>query len=102
VTLPALLHLSPSLLPSFLCHTQQEPGLDDLPHFPYVEAVINEALRTYPPAHTTNRDSTSPTGCTITGADGRRWHIPPGSWVHFNIWGLHHNEEHWPQPYTFR
>ena len=76
--------------------------MDDLPRFPYVEAAINEALRMYPPAHTTNRDSTSPTGCTIAGADGRRWHIPPGTWVHFNIWGLHHSEEHWPQPYTFR
>ena len=87
----------PSSLP-----TQQEPGLDDLPRFPYVEATINEALRMYPPAHTSNRDSTSSTGCTIAGADGRRWHIPPGTWVHFNIWGLHHSEEHWQQPYAFR
>ena len=28
----------------------QQPGYDDLPSFPYAAAVINEALRLYPPA----------------------------------------------------
>lgn len=29
---------------------KQRPGYDDLPSFPYAAAVINEALRLYPPA----------------------------------------------------
>lgn len=37
--------LLPSLLPA---PSLQEPTLDDAPRFPYMEAVINEALRLYP------------------------------------------------------
>lgn len=59
----------------------QEPGLDDLPHFPFVEAVINESLRLYPPAHTTNRECTAPGGCTLLGAGGQQYHLPQHTWV---------------------
>lgn len=80
----------------------KEPGLDDLPRFPYVAAVINEALRMYPPAHTTNRECTAVDGCTLEGPDGQQIYVPHGVWVHFNFWGLHHSEQHWTQPYVFR
>lgn len=54
----------------------QEPTLDDAPRFPYVEAVMHEALRLYPPAHTTNRECTAAGGATLVGGDGRQYHIP--------------------------
>jgi len=76
--------------------------VDDLPAFPYAEACLQEAMRLFPPAHTTNRECTAPGGCSITMADGRQHHLPQGTWVHFNIWGLHHNEEHWPEPQVYR
>ncbi|KAI7837525.1 hypothetical protein COHA_008661 [Chlorella ohadii] len=80
----------------------KEPTLDDAPRFPYVEAVMHEALRLYPPAHTTNRECTAPGGATLVGGDGTQYHIPQGVWVHFNIWGLHHSEAHWKEPHAFR
>ena len=29
-------------------------------------------------------------------------HLPAGSQVHINIWGVHHDAAHWPQPERFR
>ena len=128
---------------------RQEPTLDDAPAFPYTEAVFNESLRLYPPAHTSNRECTQD-GAVLTGRDGTRYPIPKvqaarrewlhrghaapcplrlpsmlpaphplptlpfpwplpapawplqGVWVHFNIWGMHHSEEHWRAPLAFR
>lgn len=37
---------------------------------------MHEALRLYPPAHTTNRECTAPGGATLVGGDGRQYHIP--------------------------
>ncbi|KAL4419504.1 hypothetical protein ABPG77_002290 [Micractinium sp. CCAP 211/92] len=81
----------------------KEPTTADLPGCPYSEAVIKEALRLFPPAHTTNRECTAPGGCTLVGANGRSYHIPQGTWVHFNIYGTHRSEEHWgPDALAFR
>lgn len=69
----------PQLFPLLLRPFLQEPTTADLPCCPYSEAVIKEALRLFPPAHTTNRECTAPGGCTLVGADGRSYHIPEAS-----------------------
>ncbi|KAL4451808.1 hypothetical protein ABPG75_007470 [Micractinium tetrahymenae] len=79
------------------------PTAGDLLRCPYTEAVINECLRLFPPAHTTTRECTAPGGCTLVGPDGRSYHIPQGMWVHFSIYGMHRSEEHWgPDALAFR
>ncbi len=29
------------------------------------------------------------------------YHLPKGTKVHINIWGVHHDEKYWPQPGVF-
>jgi cytochrome P450 len=84
------------------CVVLQEPSLDDLPCYPFVAAVVKEALRLFPPAHTTNRECVAAAGCTLTGAAGQQYHIPCGTWVHINIWGMHRSAKYWKEPTAFR
>ena len=44
--------------------SDQLPGESDLPRLAYTEAVVNEALRLFPPAHLTSR--VVPPGETLT------------------------------------
>ena len=30
------------------------------------------------------------------------YHLPKGTWVHIDIWGVHHDAKYWPQPDVFR
>jgi cytochrome P450 len=64
--------------------------------------VVNESLRLFPPAHVTNREVTAAQGCMLEGRDGQQYFLPCGTWVHFNIYGLHRSQEHWEEPDAFR
>lgn len=71
------------------------PTAQDLPNLPYLEWVINEAWRVYPPAWTQGRRS-------IEAFDLDGYHFPAGTVVIFSQWVLHHLPDIWGDPDTFR
>jgi cytochrome P450 len=70
------------------------PRHEDLARLPYARMVIEEAMRLYPPAHTTSRYA--------VGEDmvlGRR--IPAGANIIIAPWLLHRNPKLWESPGIF-
>ena len=70
------------------------PGLDDLPRLPYVDAVVREALRLYPPlslqARTPLRDDV---------IEGSR--IPSGVRLFISSYVSHRHPDYWDDPERF-
>lgn len=60
----------------------------------YFEQVLNESMRLYPPAWTTNR-------IAIDDDEFKGLKIKKGTVFATYINGVHHSEKHWDQPYTF-
>ena len=71
------------------------PTAQDLPNLPYLEWVINEAWRVYPPAWTQGR-------MAIEAFDLDGYHFPAHTIVVFSQWVIHHLPEIWGDPDTFR
>ena len=63
--------------------------------FPYVEAVVKETLRLYPPVPTTTREAR---GDIKVGP----YSVPAGATVVTAIWSYHHDPEIWPEAASFR
>ena len=61
---------------------------------PYTAAVINEAMRLYPPAHTVVRRAAERT--ELLG-----YQVDEGRIVAVNIWGIHHRPTVWSHPEEF-
>ncbi len=68
---------------------------EDLPNLPMVRAAVMEALRLYPAAWTTTRQSVGED--TIDG-----YTIPADALILINIYGLHHSPDYWDAPEEFR
>jgi cytochrome P450 len=71
------------------------PTPADLPRLPYVEAVINESMRLYPPAWIMSRKATAPV--TVGGYD-----FPAGTEFLFSQWVMHRSERWFDDPLAFR
>ncbi|XP_068655764.1 cytochrome P450 CYP82D47-like [Aristolochia californica] len=68
----------------------------DIKNLPYLEAIVKETLRMYPPAplslpHEAIED------CSIGG-----YHVPAGTRIFTNIWKIQRDPRYWPEPDEFR
>jgi len=70
------------------------PSYDVLHKMEYLDMVINEALRMYPPAFVLQRDCNET--CTIKGVT-----IPSGMPVMIPCYAIHHDPEIWSEPEKF-
>ncbi|WP_143448358.1 cytochrome P450 [Kineosporia sp. A_224] len=70
------------------------PGWDDVPHLPYTRAVVDEALRLYPPAWVITRRALADD--VVSGVA-----IPAGTLVVLSPWLLHRRPQSWPDPRRF-
>ena len=71
-----------------------EPAVPDLELLPYTTAVITEAMRLYPPAHTVVRRADADT--ELLGYPVHRGRI-----VAVSIWGVQHRSTVWDDPFAF-
>ena len=69
--------------------------VEDLPRLPYVEKVIVEAMRLYPPVWVMGRETTR--DCVIGG-----FRTPRGTTLLMSQWVLHHDPRFFDQPDAFR
>ncbi|PNW81401.1 hypothetical protein CHLRE_07g354400v5 [Chlamydomonas reinhardtii] len=87
-----LLHEVDDVLPG----SDQLPGESDLPRLAYTEAVVNEALRLFPPAHLTSR--VVPPGETLTVGG---FNIPAGIPIFLPLYIAHRDPAVWPRADEF-
>ncbi len=71
------------------------PGLEDLAALPYTRAVVEEALRLYPPIYQFTREAVVPDEIA-----GRR--VPPGSLLLISPWLLQRHHRFWKDPDAFQ
>jgi cytochrome P450 len=69
--------------------------VDDLPNLPYLDWVVNESMRIYPPAWTLGRTAIAP--FELEG-----YQFPAGTRVMFSQWVIHHLPDVWGDPENFR
>ncbi|NHN41022.1 cytochrome P450 [Halorubellus sp. JP-L1] len=72
-----------------------DPSFADVPQLSYAEAVVEEALRLYPPVTTIYREAKSP-----TTVDGYRVH--PGEVLQLSTYHVHRDDRWWDAPAEFR
>ncbi|MBB5801379.1 cytochrome P450 [Saccharothrix ecbatanensis] len=72
----------------------RQPTVDDLAAMPYLECVVRESLRLYPPVSLISRTPTEDD--EIAG-----YHVPKGSMVLLSAFVTHRHPEHWPNPEGF-
>ena len=71
------------------------PEAADFPRLPYLQAVMNEVLRLYPPAYILARETIEP--CEIGG-----YELPRGSTIILSQWMMHRDPRYFDDPDAFR
>ena len=70
------------------------PTLQSVQNLHYLDRVIQETMRLYPPIHIGNRRA-------LTDLDFQGYHIPAGTRVAYSIYLTHRDPAHWPNPGKF-
>lgn len=70
------------------------PGPGDLAQLPFLDQVIQETLRLYPPAWSTGREA-------IQDVQIGEYHFPKGTNFFVSMWVLHHDSRFFENPYDF-
>ncbi|KAL4193738.1 hypothetical protein AMTRI_Chr06g178330 [Amborella trichopoda] len=98
----ALLLNHPDSLQKAQTELAQQVGRDrlvkesDLPKLEYLQAIIYETLRLYPPGPMLSpHESTSE--CTLGG-----YTVPKGTILMVNAWHIHRDHDSWPEPSSFK
>ena len=73
----------------------RDPTVADLPELVYVDGVVREALRLYPPVYAVYRE---PRETTSLGG----YRIPADATLQLSIYGVHRDERWWDDPEAFR
>ncbi|HEX5657392.1 MAG TPA: cytochrome P450 [Polyangiales bacterium] len=68
---------------------------DDLEHMPFLDAVIREALRLYPPAYAFGREVVEP--FELGGVS-----LPKHAQLIVSPWAMHRNRKYWSEPEAFK
>jgi cytochrome P450 len=94
-----LIGLHPDVLPRLTAEVDAMPGNEaptpeQLDSAVYLDQVISETLRLYPPIHVGNRLTVET--LTVCG-----YEIPKGERVMVSIYATHHDETHWARPEEF-
>jgi cytochrome P450 len=71
------------------------PTAEDVRNLPFLEAIVKETLRLYPPAHIFGRES-------VRELTLGNWKIPKGASVLMSPYALHRSSDYWPDPHSFR
>ncbi|MXR52935.1 cytochrome P450 [Halovenus sp. WSH3] len=71
------------------------PTIDDVQSFEYLEWVIDEAMRLYPPVYTLFREANE--AVELLG-----YEIPEDAMVMLSQWAVHRSPEYWDDPEQFR
>ena len=72
----------------------RDPAPGDLPSLPYLDCVLKESLRLYPPVWGIGREA-------VKAFDAGGYHLPAGTKVFISPWVMHRNERFFPDPERF-
>ncbi|TDC55736.1 cytochrome P450 [Actinomadura sp. KC345] len=70
------------------------PEYGDLKRLTYLDMVLRESMRLYPPGPYGAREATE----DVVLGD---YTVPAGTTIFYPFWAVHMNPDHWPDPHTF-
>lgn len=77
------------------------PAYGDLDRLVLCQGAMSEALRLFPPVVIVPKVAVQD-NVEIADGEGRRFRVPEGAIVSLNVYALHRNHKHYPEPEAFR